>query len=86
VFGLTVSGAVFSGSPVPSATLDGISYRVQGSTDVTGFGQPGAPVVTPLGVWTGQTPPAGYQFQRFRLEGSDGLPGRGFLRAVVTSP
>ncbi len=76
------AGAVFTGSPVPSATLDGLRYEVQGSLDLDEFSLPGAPVVLPLGVWSGSPAPGGFEWQRFRLSGT---PGRGFLRAVVRS-
>ena len=34
----------FSGSPSPSASVDGVTYRIQGSTDLTGFGAWVSPV------------------------------------------
>lgn len=80
------TGAVFTGTPAPSASVDGITYAVQGALSPADFGGAGAPAVTPLGIWTGQPAPAGWQWQRFRLEGSAGLPGKGFLRAKVTAP
>ena len=84
-------GSVFTGSPAPTAVRDGILYTIQGSLDTVSFGLAGAPVVTPLGVWTpapgGPEAPGGYSWQRFRLSGSEGLPGRGYLRAkAVPAP
>lgn len=78
-------GAVFTGSPAPMAVRDGVLYTIEGTLDTASFGQPGAPSVIPLGVWTpapgGTDAPGGYTWQRFRLSGSEGLTGRGYLRA-----
>jgi autotransporter-associated beta strand protein len=76
------SGApVFSGSPSPTSTIDGITYSVQGSTDLSAFTS-GVSVVDPV---VGGLDPAGagYEYRSFILDGSDTLPGKGFLRATV---
>ena len=68
-------------------TVDGITYTIQGTTDLTnGFDQP-VRVVTPIypGVPLSGTHAAEYEYRSFSLEGSNGLPGTGFLRAKVTS-
>ncbi len=80
------SGATFAGSPTPSATVDGLLYEVEGSLDLSDFtatveGPLASPVI-PTGLPA--TPPTGYEYQTFRLAGSNGLPSRGFLRARAT--
>jgi autotransporter-associated beta strand protein len=75
----------FSGSPSPTASHDGITYTVHGSTDLAGF----ATGVTPVDPLTAALPDlsgSGYEYRSFSLDGSDGLPGKGFLRAMVTAP
>ena len=76
------SGApAFAGSPSPASTIDGITYGVQGSTDLSAFTS-GVSVVDP--VVDGLDPAgAGYEYRSFILDGSDTLPGKGFLRATV---
>ena len=81
------SGASFSGSPSPTASADGVSYEVKGSTDLSSFtttvSVPLASAVVPPSL--PPSPPAGYQYVSFRLGGSEGLHGKGFLRATATS-
>jgi autotransporter-associated beta strand protein len=77
----------FSGSPSPTATqaADGITYSIEGSLDLAGF--PATVNVVPTPVTVGLPPAgAGYEYRSFSLSGSNGLPGKGFLRAKVTSP
>ena len=75
--------AVFTaGSPATSALVDGITYVIEGSVNLLDFTTgvtPVAPVVTglPADVWTD------YDYFSFSLAGSNGLPGKGFLRAGV---
>lgn len=80
------AGASFSGSPSPGATIDGIVYQIQGSTSLSAFTQtvegPLAAAVIPASLPA--TAPSGYEYQTFRLAGSNGLTGRGFLRASAT--
>lgn len=72
----------FTGSPSPSATRDGFTYTIQGSTTLGVFGTAVLPVSP---VTTGLPPaPAGYEYRTFSLSGSDGLPSKGFLRVSVT--
>jgi alpha-L-fucosidase len=75
------SGAVFSGSPSPSATIDGLVYQVQGSHDLDGFDAPmvetspntdGMPALDP-----------GWNYHGFQLAGED-IPS-GFFRVHLTS-
>jgi autotransporter-associated beta strand protein len=77
----------FAGTPSPSAafTADGITYTIEGSLNLSGFLTPVNVVPTP--VITGLPPAgAGYEYRSFSLDGSNGLNGKGFLRAKVTSP
>ncbi len=70
----------FAGNPSPSATHDGYTYTIEGSTTLESFPL----VVTPVAVIDPGTPaPAGYEYRTFRLEGSNGLPDKGFLRVKV---
>jgi autotransporter-associated beta strand protein len=84
------AGAAFSAAgaqgAVSTATVDGLDYAIQGSANLTSWDV----AVTPV---TQLTPPAGlpalpanYQYVSFSLNGSDGLAGKGFLRAQATQP
>lgn len=79
------AGAAFTGTAPPTATVDGVTYAIQGGTDLAAFATAveamAAPVV-PASLPA--TPPAGYEYRSFRLSGSDGLAGRGFLRASAS--
>ncbi len=80
-------GASFTGG---TATVDGITYTVEGSLDlvfpgasVSGTGPSDtAPAATGLPDLTG-TP---WEYHTFKLDASEGLGGRGFLRLKVTQP
>lgn len=76
------TGANFSGSPSPEATIDGIHYTVQGSTALSNFtATVEGPLATPvIPAALPASPPAGYEYRSFRLQGSEDLPGSGFLR------
>jgi hypothetical protein len=69
---------------VSDATVDGLNYTIQGSSDLTDWTAPVLPVpeVNP------NLPelPQGYHYASFVLSDSDGLPTRGFLRAMVEMP
>ena len=72
----------FTGSPVATATHDGIVYSVEGSLNLVDFDSavsPVDPITTGLPGLTGSD----YEYRSFRLDASDGLPSRGFLRAVA---
>lgn len=85
---LILTVAVRSGTPAfstgtsPSATVDGITYTIEGSRDLSAFTAP-VRQVSPV---TENLPAAGtgYEYRSFTLDASDGLPGKGFLRAKVT--
>jgi len=75
----------FIGQPSPTASWDGITYRVEGSTTLDSF--PVKVNVLPVPVTTGLPfAGTGYEYRSFTLDGSNGLPGKGFLRAKVTMP
>lgn len=70
---------VFSGSPL-SATSDGVKYTIEGSLDLvfpTSLASEAAPANGPGGL------PAGYEYRRFRLNASEGLASKGFLRVKI---
>jgi len=71
----------FVGSPSPSATRDGFTVTVEGSTGLETFPtivDAVTPVTTDL-----PAAPAGYEYRSFSLRGSNGLPTRGYLRVRV---
>jgi hypothetical protein len=74
----------FAGTPSPSSTVDGVTYTIEGSLDLDTFTQ-GATSVDPI---TTDLPTTGtdYEYRSFKLVGSEGLSGSGFLRAKVTAP
>jgi autotransporter-associated beta strand protein len=77
---------VFAGSPLSATHVsDGITYSIEGSLDLAGFPTAVNVVPTPLAIGL---PAAGdsYEYRSFSLGGSNGLTGKGFLRAKVTSP
>ena len=77
--------AFTTGSPSTS-TVDGITYSIEGSTNLTSWTSPVTPV-TPI--TTGLPPvsdPVNYEYRSFSLDGSNGLPSKGFLRAMVEMP
>lgn len=67
---------VFAGSPL-SAVSDGVKYTIEGSLDLifpTSAASEASPATGPGGL------PADYEYRRFRLDASEGLAGKGFLR------
>jgi autotransporter-associated beta strand protein/T5SS/PEP-CTERM-associated repeat protein len=76
---------IFMGSPSPTATQEGFTYTIEGSTSLSGFtttATPVAPVAPPA---PNDTAPAGYEYRTFSLDGSDGLTNKGFLRVKITN-
>jgi hypothetical protein len=66
----------------PTATQDGVTYTIEGGVDLASF--TGAVSVVDT-VATGLDPaPAGYEYRTFSLDGSDGLPAKGFMRVSIT--
>lgn len=70
------------GSPI--ASFGGATFMIQGSLDLATFTSPVSVVGTVAPPAPNAAPPAGYTYRTFSLGGSDGLPGRGFLRVNVT--
>jgi hypothetical protein len=71
---------VFTGTPSPTATVDGITCTIEGSVDLA---FPNS-VVTETDPPTGLPAlPSGWEYRRFRLNASNGLSGSGFLRVGV---
>jgi hypothetical protein len=67
-----------------TATVDGITYTIEGGTNLQSFDGAVSEVIPALG---SGTPASGYVFKTFRLNSSSGLSGKGFLRAgVATAP
>jgi hypothetical protein len=73
----------FSGSPSLSATVDGILYTIEGSLDLNFPGSVVSETAAPVGL---QALPSGYEYRRFRLNSSNDLSGKGFLRARISIP
>ena len=72
----------FAGSPSPSSTVDGIIYRIEGSTLLSAFSA-SVSVIPPLVPASLPAPRTGYGYRSFTLDGSNALPNKGFLRAGV---
>ena len=76
------NGAVFTGAPAKSATIDKVIYTIQGSNDLAAFDQ----VVSEIATSAAGMPSlgTGWTYRSFRLDGA--IPARGatgFLRADV---
>lgn len=78
------AGAVFDSQAgsLPT-TVQGITCRIQGTTNLSDFDSPVSEVTPHLG--TG-TPHPGYSFRTFRLNASEALQNRGFIRAQAFQP
>jgi autotransporter-associated beta strand protein len=74
----------FAGSPSPTATHEGITYNIEGSIDLGGF----TSAVSAVDPVTAGLPTldSDYEYRSFSLDVSNGLAGKGFLRAKVTAP
>lgn len=75
-------GAAFAGAPLQLA-IDGVTYTIQGSIDLSNL----AAAVTEVAPITTGLPDLSadpsYEYRSFSLNSSNGLAGRGFLRAKV---
>lgn len=71
----------FPAAPAATGTYKGVSYQIQGSLDLLDFTSP----VSQVDPVTAGLPavPAGYEYRTFRLDASNGLPNKGFLRVQV---
>jgi autotransporter-associated beta strand protein len=74
---------VFSTASSPTASVDGITYIIEGSLDLTFPSSSVSETAIPLGL---PALPVGWEYRRFRLDASEGPAARGFLRAKVTAP
>jgi autotransporter-associated beta strand protein len=75
----------FSKAAAPTATYDGYTYTIEGSLTLDAFTTAATPTTTP--VTTGlPAAPVGYHYRTFSLSGSNGLTGKGFLRAIIANP
>ncbi|TAE72936.1 MAG: hypothetical protein EAZ65_04795 [Verrucomicrobia bacterium] len=85
-------GAVFASGTgdVQTATVDGVVYSIEGSTDLSfpgsavssiGTASEAVPAGTSLPTLTG----SGWEYRTFKLDASEGLSGKGFLRVKVTA-
>jgi hypothetical protein len=80
------TGTLFSaGAPATGSNPDGIDYSIDGTTGLTSF-------TTGVSVEAIAVPPAnpptlnsGWEWKTFSLDGSNGLSGKGFLRAKATA-
>lgn len=83
-------GAVFAAGPAgeQTATIQDITYKVQGSVGFPNFTSP----VSQLGIASDTAPGlpslalTDWEYRSFKLDLSEGLPGTGFLRVQITSP
>jgi fibronectin-binding autotransporter adhesin len=77
--------AFSAGAPATAPLTDGINYSIHGSTDLASFGVS----VTPVGFvdpGVALTDATNYEYRSFSLDGSNGLAGKGFLRAKAEAP
>ncbi|NDA26213.1 MAG: glycosyl hydrolase family protein, partial [Verrucomicrobia bacterium] len=79
-------GASFIGSTSLSATQDGITYEVLGSSDLINWNLPVE--LVSAGDSTGLpslSDPTGYEYRKFRIKDASGTMTRGFLKSTVRS-
>jgi autotransporter-associated beta strand protein len=75
----------FAGDPSPTtAVWDGIIYTIEGSNDLSNVPVKVNVLAVPVVPATDHDPGSGYEYRSFSLNGSIGLPTKGFLRAKVT--
>lgn len=81
----SASSVTFLGSPSPGATVDGVTYTVQGSNDLSAFDVPVVELPAPLsGGMPTLSDEGAWHYRSFRLSGD--IPARGpkgFLRVGV---
>jgi alpha-L-fucosidase 2 len=72
---------IFSVTPTPTASVDGITYTIEGSVDLV-FPNGAVSEISP----PGDPPPlpAGWEYRRFRLDAFGDSATKGFLRVKVT--
>lgn len=77
---------VFSADTSPTASKDGITYTIEGSTTLNGFPTKVNVLTTPVTTGLPSDVWPDYEYRSFSLEGSSGLQTKGFLRAKVSQP
>ena len=75
----TRNGAVFAGSPHPTARVDGITYVIEGSTDMQDY----SASVEFIGFENALPAPAGWTMTTFRLMSDPSVERSGFLRVKI---
>jgi autotransporter-associated beta strand protein len=84
-------GAVFApAGTTQTATIDGVVYTIEGSLDLVFPGSAVSTVgsaieTTPAGTTLPDITGSDWEYRTFRLDASEGLPGKGFLRAKITA-
>jgi len=79
-------GAVFSGSTSLSATQDGVTYEVLGSSDLINWNLPVELVSAGDGTaLPALSDPSGYEYRKFRIKDASGTMTKGFLKSTVRS-
>lgn len=77
----------FDGTPAPTSSVDGITYAIQGSINLSDAFSSAVSAVDPITTGLPTLPPTSdYGYRSFRLDASHGLTTRGFLRVQVTTP
>ncbi len=75
----------FAGDPSPTtAVWDGIIYTIEGTNDLSNVPIKVNVLAAPVVPATDPDPGVDYEYRSFSLDGSNGLPAKGFLRAKVT--
>jgi autotransporter-associated beta strand protein len=77
--------AFTAGAPATAPLTDGVNYSIHGSTDLISFGI----TVTPVGFvdpGVSLSDATNYEYRSFSLSGSNGLSGKGFIRAKAEAP
>jgi len=76
------TGATFSGTPSPSATINGIIYKIQGSSNLIDWTE-SVVEVTPAEAIGLPALSAGWEYRTFRIVQPFSGPDHGFLRASI---
>jgi autotransporter-associated beta strand protein len=77
--------AFTAGAPATAPLTDGVNYSIHGSADLIAFGV----TVTPVSLvdpGVSLTDATNYEYRSFSLSGSNGLSGKGFIRAKAEAP
>ncbi|MCB1133085.1 MAG: hypothetical protein KDN05_18320, partial [Verrucomicrobiae bacterium] len=80
---LVPSGATFSGTPSPTATVEGVNVGIGGSLDLSAFAQDVEETTVNPGL---PGAPSGYDWHTFRLVDAVSTQPLGFLRASFEQP